>query len=60
MIMTENNTKFVPSLMVIATFLVFLDAYMIFDVPISWIGQLLLTLIALINFNQYKKILPEL
>ena len=56
MIMTENNTKFVPSLIVIATFLVFLDAYMIFDVPISWIGQLLLTLIALINFNQYKKI----
>jgi hypothetical protein len=33
MIMTENNTKFVPSLIVIATFLVFLDAYMIFDVP---------------------------
>ena len=56
MIMAENNTKFVPSLIVIATFLVFLDAYMIFDVPISWIGQLLLTLIALINFNQYKKI----
>ena len=56
MIMAENNTKFVPSLIVIATFLVFLDAYMIFDVPISLIGQLLLTLIALINFNQYKKI----
>ena len=56
MIIAENNTKFVPSLIVIATFLVFLDAYMIFDVPISWIGQLLLTLIALINFNQYKKI----
>ena len=54
--MNKNNTKFIPALIIIATFLIFLDAYMVFKIPVSWIGQILLTLIALINFKKYKHI----
>ena len=41
-------------LLIGATFIIFMDAYTVFGIPVSWLGQVLLTSIALIEFRNYK------
>tara|TARA_Y100000389_G_scaffold96066_1_gene92731 strand:- start:1711 stop:3081 length:1371 start_codon:yes stop_codon:yes gene_type:complete len=41
-------------LLIGSTFFIFMDAYTVFGIPVSWLGQVLLTCTALLEFRNYK------
>ena len=52
--MIKNKKQVLTYSVIVGIFLIFLDAYEIFEVPIAWIGQVLLLLIALPDFKKYQ------
>ena len=54
--MRENKEKIYSIGILLSIVLIFLDAYEIFSIPISWIGMALLSLLALYEFKtMYSK-----
>src|SRR6056300_161338 len=49
-----RDYKVLSIFLIITISLIFLDAYVFFSIPIAWIGQLLLFLLALTKFNIFK------
>ena len=49
-----KDYKVLSIFLIIIISLIFLDAYVFFSIPIAWIGQLLLFLLALTKFNIFK------
>ena len=52
--MIKNKKQVLTYSVIVGIFLIFLDAYEVFEIPIAWIGQVLLLLIALPEFKKYK------
>ena len=49
-----RNIKTLSGILMIAVFLVFLDAYVIFGIPVSWVGQFLLFSLAITQITSFK------
>jgi len=55
--MIKNKNQMLMNFIVLAIFLVFLDSYELINIPMSWIGQGLLMVIALTGFKKFKYLL---
>lgn len=53
--MIQNKQKFYSNIIAFSIVLIFLDAYKIFEIPISWIGLSLLIVPALMEFDKLFK-----
>ena len=53
--MIQNKQKFYLNIIAFSIVLIFLDAYKIFEIPISWIGLSLLIVPALMEFDKLFK-----
>ena len=55
--MIKNKNQILMNFIVLGIFLVFLDSYELINIPMSWIGQGLLMVIALTGFKKFKYLL---
>ena len=55
--MIKNKNQMLMNFIVLGIFLVFLDSYELINIPMSWIGQGLLMVIALTGFKKFKYLL---
>ena len=55
--MIKNKNQMLMNFIVLGIFLVFLDSYELINIPMSWIGQGLLMIIALTGFKKFKYLL---
>src|SRR6056300_63737 len=49
-----RNNKILTSFLFLSILLIFLDAYVVFGVPLSWVGQVLLLVLAITEINSFK------
>ena len=52
--MIKYKNKVLTYSLILGIFFIFLDAYEVFEIPLSWIGQVLLFVTALTKFKEYK------
>ena len=55
--MIKNKNQMLMNFILLGIFLVFLDSYELINIPMSWIGQGLLMVIALTGFKKFKYLL---
>ena len=52
--MIKNRNQVLTYSLILGIFFIFLDAYEVFEIPLTWLGQVLLFATALTKFKEYK------